>query len=177
MKIANFCDINRDTISRKTANVEIEYLDTSSLTENKIQETQSFLLSEAPSRAQRKVKRNTILYSLVRPNLKHYGILPNPAENFIVSTGFATLDIKDEFVDNVDPYYLYYALIAPHNTAYLQTIAENSVSAYPSISPSDLGNININLLDIEIQRQIAAVLKSIDSKIHLNEQINRNLAA
>lgn len=177
MKISIFCDINRETISRKETDVKIEYLDTSSITENKIQGTHSFLLSEAPSRAQRKVKRNTIIYSLVRPNLKHYGILDNPTDAFIVSTGFATIDIKGEYMDKVDPYYLYYALTTPCKTAYLHTIAENSVSAYPSINPSDLGEIEIELPDITIQRCIAAVLKSFDSKIKLNEQINQNLAA
>ena len=59
----------------------------------------------APSRAQRKVTNNTIIYSTVRPRLKHYGILSRPQNNFIVSTGFTTIDIKDLYKDKIDPQY------------------------------------------------------------------------
>lgn len=177
MKVADICYINRETISRKKTDTLIHYLDTSSLTENSISGTQTMLLSEAPSRAQRIVTNNTILYSIVRPNLKHYGILHNPIENLIASTGFATLDIKDEFMNSVDPLYLYYVLTLPSNTAHLQTIAENSVSSYPSINPSDIGCIDIELPSLKTQRQIAGVLNLLESKIRLNQQINQNLAA
>ena len=81
--------VNQKSLSKEDILTEIEYLDTSSLTENNITETQQIFKEEAPSRAQRKVKQRTILYSTVRPRLKHYGILCNPASNLIVSTGFA----------------------------------------------------------------------------------------
>jgi len=177
MKIAEICDINRETISRKKQDVVIHYLDTSSLTENSISNIQTMLLSEAPSRAQRIVNNDTILYSVVRPNLKHYGIMNNPVNNLIASTGFATLDLKDEFAKIVDPLYLYYTLTLPSNTFHFQTIAGNSVSSYPSINPSDIGNLDVELPCLDVQRQIVAILKVLDSKIQLNEQINQNLAA
>ncbi len=177
MKIKDFCNINSSSI---TSNDEIEnilYLDTSNLTENEIGCLQPFVLSKAPSRAQRKVKHNTILYSMVRPNQKHYGILTNPSDNVIASTGFVTLDIKDEERENYDAHFLYYILTQNWVTSYLQTIAENSASSYPSINPSDIGNLNFTLPKVEAQRQLAAVLRNIDEKIALNKLINQNLAA
>ena len=175
MKIKDICHINLSSI---TSNDEIEnilYLDTSNLCENVIGCLQPFMLSEAPSRAQRKVKHKTILYSMVRPNQKHYGIMDNPSDNLIASTGFVTIDVKNEEKENYDAHFLYYILSQNWVTSYLQTIAENSVSSYPSINPSDIGNLNFTFPKIEVQRQIAAVLKNIDNKIALNRAINQNL--
>ena len=175
MRIKDICDINAFSISMNDGFDNIQYLDTSNLTENEIGELQSILLSEAPSRAQRRVKNNTILYSTVRPNQKHYGILSNPYNNLIASTGFATLDIKESLKNEYDAHFLYYLLTQNWVTTYLQTLAENSVSSYPSINASDIGNLDFTFPKIEVQKQIASVLKNIDDKIVLNRSINRNL--
>jgi type I restriction enzyme S subunit len=175
MRIKDICDINAFSISVNDEIDNIQYLDTSNLTENKIGELQSMLLSEAPSRAQRRVKNNTILYSTVRPNQKHYGILSNPCHNLIVSTGFATLDIKESLKNEYDAHFLYYLLTQNWVTLHLQTLAENSVSSYPSINASDIGNLDFSFPIIEVQRQLASILKNIDDKIVLNRSINRNL--
>jgi type I restriction enzyme S subunit len=153
------------------------YIDTSSITENRLSSVQEFTLKDAPSRAQRKVEDNTIIYSLVRPNLKHYGILEHPAENIIVSTGFVTIDIKDEYKGIIDPHYLYLCITQNHVTNHLHDIACNSVSAYPSISPKDIAELSFIFPSIAEQKMIASVAKAIDKKIYLNESINRNLEA
>lgn len=92
--LAEIADINKFSISKSDNLQEIIYLYTSSITENFISGTCIMPLSEAPSRAQRKVKSNTIVYSTVRPRLKHYGILNSPPYNLIVSSGFVTIDLK-----------------------------------------------------------------------------------
>jgi type I restriction enzyme S subunit len=51
------------------------------------------------------------------------------------------------------------------------------VSSYPSINASDIGNLDFTFPKIEVQKQIASVLKNIDDKIVLNRSINRNLEA
>ncbi len=173
MKLKDICTINSSTISRQTGNCKILYLDTSSITENTISNVQGINLFEAPSRAQRKVQDMTILYSLVRPNLKHYGILKNPPENLIVSTGFATIDVINK--DIVDPLYLFYWLTQESLTNTLHSIAQNAVSAYPSLNPSDLGDLELNFPDILKQRKIGKFLDSINSKISLNRSINEEL--
>lgn len=45
-------------------------------------------IDKIPSRAKRKVKVDDVLISTVRPNQKHYGIIRNFVNNFVVSTGF-----------------------------------------------------------------------------------------
>ena len=137
-------------------------LDTSSLTENNITETQQIFKEEAPSRAQRKVKQRTILYSTVRPRLKHYGILCNPASNLIVSTGFATIDALDIRL----AYYIYYVLTKKSITEYLGSIADTAVSSYPSINPTDLESINVVIPD---ERLIKAFDETISPLYELKE--------
>ena len=132
-------------------------------------------LSDAPSRAQRKVKHLTIIYSTVRPRLKHHGILHMPPENLIVSTGFATLDIKEHYEDIIDATYLYLLLTQSSVTEYLGNIADTAVSAYPSINPSDISSLSFIFPDLTIQRKIASIWMSYDQKIHLNSAINDNL--
>ena len=83
MKIKDLCHINKYSISKLDEKERILYLDTSNLTENRIEALQEFVLREAPCRAQRKVQDKTILYSMVRPNLKHYGILNKPPQNLV----------------------------------------------------------------------------------------------
>ena len=60
-------------------------------------------------------------------------------------------------------------------TEHLQAIAEQSVSAYPSIKPSDIENLELLLPDRKTQEKIVAILSSIDKKIKQNNEINNNL--
>ena len=172
-KLGEIAEINASSIKSSDKIDEILYLDTANITENRIDTLQRFGLKKAPSRAQRKVKDNTIIFSTVRPNQSHFGIMKNPASNLIVSSGFATLDIKkpDEF--NAD--YLYYNLTQPLIVNYLQTVAQNQVSSYPSINPSDLANLNLSFPPFPEQKKIASFLSTLDEKIALNRRINAKL--
>ena len=57
----------------------------------------------------------------------------------------------------------------------MQAIAEQSTSAYPSIKPSDIEDLTIDLPPIEEQRKIVGLLKMLDGKIKQNTEINNNL--
>ena len=175
--IGQIADLNKSTISKKDSFTEIIYLDTSSITENAIQETCTLSRKDAPSRAQRKVRNNTIIYSTVRPRLKHYGILSTPSDNFIVSTGFVTIDLKPEYNDFVDVRFLYLLLTQPTITEHIACIADSAVSAYPSINPSDISAIEFRFPSIELQKAIADTWENYDCKIELNKRINDNLEA
>lgn len=67
-KLGEIVDFNKETISRQDNLLEIKYLDTSNILDNVIYETPSMKLSEAPSRAQRKVKHLTIIYQSFYPS-------------------------------------------------------------------------------------------------------------
>jgi len=173
--IKNVCDLNSHSIKKSDRLEVIQYLDTGNITRNKIDNVQFFgnNSTSLPSRAQRKVKKNTILYSLVRPIQEHFGILINPDDNLIVSTGFVTINVKDE---EIIPKFLYYMLTQKSITKYLQTIAENNASSYPAINVEDIGNLQLKIPSSkENQQKIADVLSTLDAKIELNNTINAEL--
>lgn len=92
--------------------------------------------------------------------------------NYVVSTGFAVITANQNLVN---PYYLYKYFTLEKTINYLQNIAENSTSAYPSIKPSVLGELSIDLPSRNVQNFIANILKSMDDKIDLNKKIIANL--
>lgn len=176
-RIKDICDSNLLNIRNLSGDVSINYLDTSSITHGVISEYQVLRLKEAPSRAQRMVSNGTIIYSLVRPNLCHYGYIDRPIDNLVVSTGFLTLNLKKSFRGTIDIKFLYLLLTQPSLTQYLHIIAQNAVSAYPSLTPSDLEGLTFDFPEYDVQKRISSLFFDIDSKIALNREINRNLEA
>lgn len=174
--VCQLAKVNQNNLTSKNLLEDIYYLDTSNITRNKIEVLQHLKLknSSYPSRAKRKVKDKTIIYSTVRPEQEHFGIMDHPQDNLIVSTGFTTLDIIDPQI--IDPLFLYYYLTQPRITQRLDKIAKNSVSSYPSINPSDIGNILISFpKEIIRQQNLVKIIFLIDKKIELNNQINTEL--
>lgn len=174
VKLGNIASINQSTYSSKEDWKFVNYLDTGNITMNQVDEIQyiNTSMDKLPSRAKRKVRFNSIIYSTVRPNQLHYGIIKNQPENFLVSSGFAVIDVD---FDKAVPEYIYYILSQQEITEYLQSIAEQSVSAYPSIKPSDIENLEFLLPDRKTQEKIVSILRSIDEKIVQNNEINNNL--
>lgn len=175
IQIGKICKLNANSLNAKNGLNVIQYLDTGNITKNKIFGLQKFQLKidKIPSRAKRLVKKNTIIYSTVRPNQEHYGFLVNPENDLVVSTGFTTLDVVDA---KIDPKFIYYLITQNQITAYLHNIGMNAVSAYPSIKPDDIGNLNFIIPEsIEDQQKIASVLSALDAKIELNNRINAEL--
>jgi len=173
-KLGNVCDINTSTYSQKDNWSFINYLDTGNITENRIDNIQYLdtKVDKIPSRAKRKVFKDDIIYSTVRPNQKHYGIIKEPAENMLVSTGFAVIKGKHNEVDNM---FLFYFLTQQHIVDLLHTIGEHSTSAYPSIKPSDIESLDLPVPPLKEQKSIAATLSYIDDKIELNNCVNKIL--
>ena len=173
-KISEVCDINSFNLSKNDNLNAINYLDTANLNVGTVDELQYMEVGKdkIPSRAKRIVRKNDILISTVRPNQKHYGIIKNVAKNMVASTGFAVLTPKE---DKVDPGYIYNYLIQDHITTYLHSIAESSTSTYPSIKPSVIGDLEVDLPPLEEQKAIAHILSTLDDKIEVNNQINKTL--
>jgi len=131
--VGDFVKTNSVSLKKDCTLSTIQYLDTSSLTEGKIDTLQVLDLADAPSRARRIVKHNDVLISTVRPNQKHYGIMKNPTEDIIVSTGFCVISCE-----KINPHFIYMLLTTDDMTEYLHSIAEGSTSTYPSLKPSDI---------------------------------------
>ncbi|MGT2907807.1 restriction endonuclease subunit S [Streptococcus dentiloxodontae] len=174
VRLSDVCQINKNTYSVSEKWEFINYLDTGNLTRNQIQQFQ-YIKTEKdklPSRARRKVAYDDILYSTVRPNQCHYGIIKDIAPNMLVSTGFAVISVDKS---KADSNFIYYYLIQNEIVETLHAIGEQSTSAYPSIKPSDIANLELPLPSLEIQKEISGVLRSLDNKIENNKKINHHL--
>lgn len=174
MRLGDCCKTNLHTYSDKEKWSLIRYLDTGSITEGRIDEIQTLYpgVDKIPSRARRKASVGDILFSTVRPNQKHYGIIEAGTENLLVSTGFTVVTVDTTIAD---PYFIYYYLTQSSVIESLQAIAEQSTSTYPSIKPSDIEDIELDLPELETQKKIGSTLRMLERKIALNEEINDNL--
>ncbi len=167
--------INQNNYTKEDNYKKVCYLDTDNITNNRINAFLKIDLTKEklPSRAKRKCSLNSIIYSSVRPNQRHFGIIKEIPKNFLVSTAFIVIDIID--LEKLDPNYLYYYITQDKITHYLQRIAECGTSSYPSITPLDFLNIKIKLYPLEAQQKIARTLSILDQKIENNHKINELL--
>ena len=176
VKLGECVAMNEATYSPKEAWPFVNYLDTGSITDNRIKAMQHLELSKEklPTRARRKAEPGNIVFSTVRPNQRHFGLLRDIPENFLASTGFAVIRARENIAD---PGFLYWFLTQDRIVSQLHTIAEHSTSAYPSIRPADIEGLELNLPPISEQRAIAHILGTLDEKIELNWRRNETLEA
>ena len=175
-RLGDCIKMNEVTYSPKEAWSFANYLDTESITENGIEKIQHLVLSREnlPSRARRKAVAGDIVYSMVRPIQKHFGLLRKVPENFLVSTDFTVFRGNEDIADTQ---YIYWVLSQDHIVEQLQTIAEHSTWTCPSIKPSDIADLNIPLPSIPEQRHIAQILGTLDDRIELNKRNSNSLEA
>ena len=145
----------------------INYIDTSSVTKGILHDI-THLDGNFPSRANRRVKYDDILYSSVRPNLRHYYHYKLNYENVVASTGYILLRNKNKELYSSE--FLYYFLGTDSVVKYLSNIAELSQSTFPSFSAKDLGKIELPAFDFIDQEKIADILTTYDNLIENNNK-------
>tara|TARA_R110002012_G_scaffold253877_1_gene432912 strand:- start:10044 stop:11228 length:1185 start_codon:yes stop_codon:yes gene_type:complete len=162
VKLGDIVIGNPENLSKEDKFKTILYLDTSNITTNKIDEFQELNLTtdKIPSRAKRKVKNNDIVFSTVRPALKHFGIIKNKPENLIVSTGFAVLRLKNE---DLFSELVYSFLTDTKVLEALQAKAEMSVSTYPSITIDDILNLDFVMPNAETLEEFKKAFKTLNN--------------
>lgn len=165
VQVKEVATLNRRSVGKNYIHGDILYLDTGSLTKGVVGELQSYSLNEAPSRAKRLVQHNDILISTVRPNQCHYGIVSEPKDNLVVSTGFCTITCE-----TISPYFVYLLLTNTEMTEYLHSIAEGSTSTYPSLKPEDIGAVVFQMPPKELLQQFHNLAESYWQKIHSNHK-------
>ena len=127
LPLAEIAEINPDTYSLKEAWEYVNYLDTSNITNGFISNIQRINPSneKLPSRARRKVITGDVLFSTVRPNQSHFGIVSDPLPNMLVSTGFAVIRSKNPLVCNE---HIFLCLTERDFVKKMQQLAEQSTS-------------------------------------------------
>lgn len=147
------------------------YIDLESVISGKLIKNQFISKKEAPSRAQRLVLHNDILYQTVRPYQKNNYIFKGNNNQYVASTGYALLRVKN----NVDADFIYH-LVHTHEFV-SEVLGLCTGTSYPAITPSLLNKIEIFVPykngqpDLAEQRRIAEILSSVDAKIAAEEKV------
>jgi len=112
--------------------------------------------NDAPSRAQRILESNDILFQMVRPYQKN-NLFFNNGSNYVASTGYAQLRTKE------CAQFLYQLL---HTNSFVdQVLLRCTGTSYPAINTSDLSTIPIHIPTLAEQKKIANFLTTIDDKL------------
>ena len=115
----------------------------------------------APSRAQRLLNKNDVIFQTVRPYQKNNYFF-NLDGDYVASTGYAQLRVLNS------PEFLYQAL---HTDRFVYDVmARSTGTSYPAINSTDLSKIKLNLPTKPEQQKIAAFLTAVDNKI---EQLSK----
>ncbi|MBP7838306.1 MAG: restriction endonuclease subunit S [Bacteroidales bacterium] len=170
-RLKNTTFINQSVISEKTApDYLIKYIDISNVNSmGEFIELQEMEFSEAPSRARRIPKHNSILLSTVRTYLRAIALVQNPDKNLIASTGFAVIDANQNLFNAS---YLYFQMISHFLVE--SVIANSEGVSYPAISSTKLGDIKIVIPPINEQSEIANFLQQRTTAI---DQLIKNIEA
>jgi len=173
VKLGEVVSINPDTIGADWRYPYIKYIDISSVGEGTIVEPPRILrLDEMPSRARRLVQEGDTVLSTVRPGRRAMFFVKHPEPEWVVSTGFAVLRPKREYIE---PRYLYACVFDKEFTDFL--VQREKGAAYPAVLPEDIADAVISLPPLAEQRAIAHILGALDDKIELNRRMSETLEA
>lgn len=170
-RLGDIVRVNPDTLSARTCLPHIHYIDITAVEEGYIAvEPAKMLLTDAPSRARRLLQPGDTVLATVRPNRRAMFYAAQPAEDWVVSTGFAVLRPNKALIE---PRYLYACVFARAFTDYL--VSREKGAAYPAVSTEDIANATIPLPPLAEQKRIAHILGTLDDKIELNRRMCRTL--
>ena len=166
VKLGSVCELDADNLTEQTSQeYEFDYISLSDIDKGRLLNCTRLKFADAPSRARRKVKKNDVLLSTVRPNLQGFYIFRGQVENVIVSTGFCVLTPQK----GLHPEYLHQYL---YSYAMSKTFhAYNVGTNYPAINSSDIQNFRIYLPPLDEQKAIADALQTWDTAIQKTEAL------
>ena len=136
VELGSLCEINSESMKKKQFDY-INYINIGSVKEGKINGIK-LLNDNYPSRAQRIIKKNDIIFSTVRPNLKGYAFISETIKNCVGTSGFAIIRTK-----KISPMFIYMLLIDEKITEYL--INNATGSNYPAVNPKIFEKIKLKI--------------------------------
>ena len=126
-----------------------------------ITETIKINAEDAPSRAQKIVEKDDVIFATTRPTLRRFAIIGNDHDNEIASTGYCVLRAN---TSHVLPKWIYYNISTLAFNDYVEKNQEGS--AYPSISDARVKAFKIPVPDIPEQERIVSILDKFDALVN-----------
>ena len=137
------------------------YIDLEAVEKGELRKIQEIMREEAPSRAQRVIDNNDILFQCVRPYQKNnyiHRILNTSNQQWVASTGYAQIRTTEL------PNYIYHLLNTDEFNR--KVMVRCTGSSYPAINSEDLATIHLYYTpDKKEQLKISRLLDLLDKRI------------
>jgi type I restriction enzyme S subunit len=154
-KLKDACKVNpaNSGLPEQFVYIDLESVEAGKLTARKIINS-----DEAPSRAQRVLSSDDVIFQIVRPYQRNnFHFKPSDHLSYVASTGYAQLRAKSSSD------FLFQAI---HVDGFVErVIAKCTGSSYPAINSSDLAEISLAVPEPKEQQKIADCLSSLDELI------------
>lgn len=147
----------------------IKYIDISSIDNKRNIMTgyTEYALEDAPSRAQQHIRKDDIVVSTVRPNLKNVAITGYKYDNLVASSGFCVLRAEK----CLSSYLM--AVVCSDNFTDAMTKVVTGAN-YPAIKDSDVRGYVVPNPPIELQQQFATFNEQVDkSKLEIKQSLEK----
>ncbi len=149
--------INASSLPATTeADYEFEYLEISNVNYYGIIDRKAIerlRYEDAPSRARRRLAKDSTAISSVRPNLQAAAFIEDPVGDFVCSTGF---NVVQPAPHKLSPKFAYYSLLAERARQYFESIAKGV--GYPAVDDKEFESFVVSLPTPPEQQRIAAYL-------------------
>ena len=163
IRLADICEINPKNESLPSSFI---YIDLESVANGQLLKEDFISKNEAPSRAQRVLSKNDVLFQMVRPYQKN-NLFFDKEGKYVASTGYAQIRTKQ------NPQFVFQYL---HNQRFVDNVIERCIgTSYPAINSKDLGNIQIDYPCLEEQKKISSFLALLDERIQTQNKIIKGL--
>jgi type I restriction enzyme S subunit len=156
-RLKDVAAINAVSLSPDTdPDYEFEYLEISNVNYYGVVDPEAvehLRYEDAPSRARRRVRRNSTVISSVRPNLQAVAFFPDGSEHLVCSTGF---NVVEPHGAKLQPKFVYYALISEGARQHFDATAKGV--GYPAVDDKDFNALSVPLPSMREQERIVAYL-------------------
>ena len=161
-KLSDVCQINPESAELPNTFV---YIDLESVESGSLNKETFLQRDQAPSRAQRVLKKGDILFQMVRPYQSNNLIFDREG-SFVASTGYAQIRSR------IDTRFLFQLLLT---YSFVKNVVRRCTgTSYPAINSEDLGEIKIDVPIKREQEKIGEVLTELDKRIGvIAQQIQR----
>ncbi|EZQ01076.1 restriction endonuclease subunit S [Acinetobacter sp. Ver3] len=155
-KLKSICSANAGKLTLEDTD-RIKYIDISAVSfPGRLENTQDFILSDAPGRARRQVFKNNVLISNVRPNHRATLLINSDEDNLVASTGFTVLSCDNAKLSKL----IFYFTLSKKMGHILSLLAVGT--SFPAVTSED-----ILIQEITIPNDLSLAIKILDKAYDL----------
>lgn len=168
--IGDVCESISDTYNFKNKD-KIVFLNTGDIFDGKVINSHLTSIKDLPGQAKKKINKNDILFSEIRPANKRFAFIDFDSLEYVVSTKLMVIRANER----IFPRFLFHFLKNPIMLNYFQSLAESRSGTFPQITFDTIKFIQLSLPPMNEQIEIVNRIETMENKINLNNKINQTL--